>query len=71
MAFRFQSAPGTVPERNYMANNSAQKRMGQETRFKFAKYNFPVKVILTNIIVKKLFVYVKKVFILKMLTMFS
>ena len=44
MAFRYQSAPGTVPERNYMANNSAQKRMGQETRFKFAKFNYPVKV---------------------------
>ena len=65
MAFRFQSAPGTVPERNYMANNSAQKRMGQETRFKFAKYNFPVKVILTNNIVKRLFYTCKKGLYLK------
>ena len=44
MAFRFASAPGTVPERNYMANNSAQKRMSQELRFALAKNNFPAKV---------------------------
>ena len=44
MAFRFSSAPGTVPERNYLANNSVQKRMSQHTRFMMAKHNFPAKV---------------------------
>ena len=46
MVFRFASAPGTVPERNYMANNSAQKRMSQQVRFLLAKHNFPAKVCL-------------------------
>ena len=44
MVFRYASAPGTVSERNYMANNSSQKQMSQDARFKFAKFNFPAKV---------------------------
>ena len=49
MVFRFSSSPGTVPERNYFANNSKQKRMSSQLRLELAKNNFPVKV---SVIVK-------------------
>lgn len=44
MCFRYASAPGNVVDRFYFANNSNQKKMGQQTRFEMAKNNFPVKV---------------------------
>ena len=49
MVFRFSSSPGTVPERSYLANNSAQRRMSLNVRFEMAKHNFPSKV---NFLVK-------------------
>lgn len=44
LVFRFASSPGTVPERSYLANNPAQKRMSYQLRFEMAKHNFPAKV---------------------------
>ena len=42
--FKYMSTPGVVPERAYLANSSDQKQMSDETRYKFGKLNFPVKV---------------------------
>ena len=44
LVLRFASSPGTVPERSYLANNPAQKRMSYQLRFEMAKHNFPAKV---------------------------
>ena len=43
--FKYMSTPGVVPERAYLSNSSDQKQMSDETRYKFGKLNFPVKVI--------------------------
>ena len=39
LLFKYTSTPGVVAERAYMANSSDQKRMSDEARHKFGKFN--------------------------------